>query len=131
MIRPWRCVLRVTETDVHLHVTDPELGDVLRARLPMPGATAPPLTGCRSSAAQLRPARRSSSSSGGLFDRHGGIVLAHHHRSVAMSEVLPIAVFGIAVTRSTEIGGGTARASVTAARMACAKGRPHAPTSED
>ena len=36
MIRPWRCVLRVTETDVHLHVTDPELGDVLRARLPMP-----------------------------------------------------------------------------------------------
>jgi len=36
MIRPWRCVLRVTESEARLLVTDPETGDVLRARLPMP-----------------------------------------------------------------------------------------------
>lgn len=36
MIRPWRCVLRVTESEARLLVTDPETGDVLKARLPMP-----------------------------------------------------------------------------------------------
>ena len=36
MIRPWRCALRVTASDARLRVSDPELGDVLQARLPMP-----------------------------------------------------------------------------------------------
>lgn len=36
MVRPWTSALRVSETEASLLVTSPEIGDVLKARLPMP-----------------------------------------------------------------------------------------------
>lgn len=35
MIGPWKSTLRITSTQTHLLVTDRELGDILKARLPM------------------------------------------------------------------------------------------------